>query len=283
MAQDGPGDLLTGDLLTGDLLKGVEIAAEAALAERLAAAAREVVLRYFRRPVEVHAKADESPVTVADREAEAAMRAILAAERPRHGVIGEEHGAERSEAEFVWVLDPVDGTRRFISGHVQFGTLIALLRHGRPILGLIEMPAMDERWLGVAGRPTLHSGRFGCGEARVRACSDLGEAILFATSPHMFEGGNEAAFERVRKAVRQATYGGECYAYGLLASGFVDLVIEADMDPYDYLPLVPAIAGAGGMITDWQGAPLGLGSDGRILAAGDARCHAAARALLNAG
>lgn len=272
MAQDSP----------GDPLDGVSIAAEIALAERLAAAARDVVLRYFRRPVEIDVKPDESPVTVADREAEAAMRAILAAERPSHGVIGEEHGAERADADFVWVLDPVDGTKRFISGHVQFGTLIALLRRGRPILGLIEMPAMDERWLGVAGRPTLHGDRFGRREARVRPCPHIGDAILFATSPHMFEGGDEAAFERVRTAVRQPTYGGECYAYGLLASGFVDLVIEADMDPYDYLPLVPVIEGAGGLITDWQGAPLGLESDGRILAAGDPRCHAAARALLNA-
>jgi len=273
MSEDSPGDPLS----------GVEIAAEIALAERLAAAARDVVLRYFRRPVEIHVKADDSPVTIADREAEAAMRKILAAERPQHGVVGEEHGAERAEADFVWVLDPVDGTKRFISGHVQFGTLIALLRHGRPVLGLIEMPAMDECWLGVAGRPTLHSGRFGRSEARVRACPDIGDAILFATSPHMFEGSNEAAYERVRKAVRQPTYGGECYAYGLLASGFVDLVIEADMDPYDYLPLVPVIEGAGGLITDWQGRRLSLESDGRILAAGDTRCHAAARALLNAG
>jgi len=265
-----------------DPLGEVDIAAEIALAERLAVAARDVVLGYFRRPVEVHVKPDESPVTIADREAETAMRRILAAERPAHGVVGEEHGAERADAEFVWVLDPVDGTKRFISGHVQFGTLIALLRRGRPILGLIEMPAMDERWLGVAGRPTLHSDRTGRREARVRSCPDIGDAILFATSPHMFEDGDAAAYERVRRAVRQPTYGGECYAYGLLASGFVDLVVEADMDPYDYLALVPVIEGAGGLITDWQGAPLGLSSDGRILAAGDSRCHAAARALLNA-
>jgi histidinol phosphatase-like enzyme (inositol monophosphatase family) len=252
-----------------------------AFAERLATASGEIALRHFRRPLEVARKADESPVTIADREAEAAMRTLIAEAYPDHGVIGEEFGAERADARYVWVLDPIDGTKRFISGHVQFGTLIALLEGGVPRLGLIDMPAMAERWLGAAGRPTTHRDHEGTRAARVRSCADPAEATLFATTPHMFPGADFAAFERVRTRVKQPMYGGECYAYGLLAMGFIDLVIEATMGAYDFLPLVPVVQGAGGMITDWQGAPLGLGSDGRVLAAGDARCHAAALELLS--
>lgn len=252
------------------------------LAGRLADAAGRVVRRYFRRPVAVERKADQSPVTVADREAEAALRALIAEAHPEHGVIGEEHGAERPQAEYVWIVDPVDGTKRFISGHVQFGTLVGLLRRGVPVLGVIDMPLMGERWVGAAGRRTMHRDRQGARPVAVRACAGLDRAILYATSPHMFPGADFAAFERVRTAVAQPMYGSECYAYGLLASGFVDLVIEATMGVYDFLPLVPVVAGAGGLITDWAGAPLGLGSDGRVIAAGDPRCHGAALDLLGA-
>jgi fructose-1,6-bisphosphatase/inositol monophosphatase family enzyme len=166
---------------------------------------------------------------------------------------------------------------------VQFGTLIALLHEGAPLLGVIDMPAMGERWIGAAGRPTTHRDRDGTREVRVRPCATLAEATLFSTTPHMFPGADFDAFERVRKRVKQPMYGGECYAYGLLASGFIDLVIEATMGSYDYLPLVAVVEGAGGTITDWAGQPLGLGSDGRVLAAGDGRAHTAALALLNAG
>jgi len=251
-----------------------------ALAERLAETARAIVRPYFRQPIDVAQKADLSPVTVADREAEGAMRALIAEAYPEHGVIGEEHGAERRGAEYVWILDPIDGTKRFISGHPQFGTLIGLLRAGRPILGIIDMPMMNERWIGAAGHPTVHRDADGARTARVRPCAGVDQAVLYATSPHMFPGDDFQAFERVRRQARQPMYGGECFAYGLLASGFVDLVIEATMEVYDYLPLVPVVTGAGGAITDWQGAPLALDSDGRTIAAGDRRCHDAAIALL---
>jgi histidinol phosphatase-like enzyme (inositol monophosphatase family) len=251
------------------------------LAERLADAAGAIARGHFRQAIEVERKDDESPVTVADRAAEAAMRRLIAESFPDHGVIGEEQAAVRAEAEYVWVLDPIDGTKRFISGHVQFGALIGLLHEGAPILGVIDMPALGERWIGAAGRPTTHHDRDGTRPARVRACAELGEASLFATSPHMFPGADFAAFERVRRRVKLPLYGSECYAYGLLASGFADLVIEATMGAYDYLPLVAVVEGAGGTITDWAGRSLGLESDGRVLAAGDGRAHRAAMALLN--
>ena len=250
------------------------------LAERLADLAGEIIAGYFRRPVAVERKSDATPVTAADREAEQALRAEIAKAHPDHGIVGEEYGRERAESAFVWVLDPIDGTKRFISGNPLFGTLIALLRTGRPILGLIDMPMLGERWLGAAGRPTRHRDRACARPARVRPCVGLADATLYATTPHMFLGDDLPAFERVRTQAGQTNYGGECYAYGLLASGFVDLVIEADMGVYDYLPLVPVIAGAGGIMTDWQGRPLGLESDGRVVAAGDRRVHRAALAAL---
>ena len=250
------------------------------LARRLADRAREIIGHYFRGDFEVEQKPDLSPVTVADRETESAMRSMIAETFPDHGILGEEYGAERTDADYVWVLDPIDGTKRFTTGHAQFGTLIALLHHGRPILGVIDMPQMDERWLGAAGRPTSHQDRRGTRAAMTRPCTDLAAAALYTTSPQMFEGADFEAFERLRMAVRTPLFGGECYSYGLLASGFSDLVIEADMDPYDYLSHVAVVTGAGGIITDWQGQPLGLESDGRVLAAGTARLHRAALDLL---
>ena len=249
-------------------------------AGHLADAARDVVLRYFRQPFDIENKADDSPVTIADREAEAAMRAAIADRLPEHGVVGEEYGPDRPEAEYVWVLDPIDGTKRFVTGNPQFGTLIGLLHRGRPVLGVIAMPAMEERWSGAAGHPTLHSDRRGTREVRARACAELSNAALYSTSPLMFLGADLEAFERVRTKVGMPLYGGDCYSYGLLASGFNDLTIEASMGVYDYLPLVAVIEGAGGVITDWRGRPLNLKSDGRVAAAGDARCHAAALDLL---
>lgn len=250
------------------------------LAKRLADRAREITGRYFRQSLKVEDKADASPVTAADRETEAAMRGMIAEAFPDHGVVGEEQGAHRPEARFLWVIDPIDGTKRFITGHVQFGTLIALLDAGRPILGVIDMPQLDERWLGAAGRPTVHGDRRGSRSVRTRACAELADATLYCTSPGMFEGADLAAFERLRTAVKTPLFGGECYSYGLLASGFNDLVVEANMAPYDYMAQVAVIAGAGGMITDWQGRPLGLESDGRVLAAGDAALHREALDML---
>ncbi|WP_299394877.1 histidinol-phosphatase [Pelagibius sp.] len=246
----------------------------------MADAARTVARQYFRQGLAIEDKADESPVTRADREAEAVMREIIATAFPDHGIVGEEYGTENPEAEFVWVLDPIDGTKRFITGNPLFGSLIALLRHKQPILGVIDMPVLEERWLGAAGRPTVFSDRQGQREARVRPCPDLQAATILSTAPEMFQGANEPAFHRLRAAAKLTLYGGDCFNYGLLASGFADIVIEADLAPYDYLAHAPVIIGAGGLMTDWQGGALTLNSDGRVLCAGDKACHAAAVSLL---
>ncbi|WP_316976176.1 histidinol-phosphatase [Shumkonia mesophila] len=247
-----------------------------ALAGRLADAAGAVAMRYFRGALAIDAKADASPVTVADREAEMAMRAILEAECPDHGIFGEEHGRARLDAEYVWVLDPIDGTKSFVIGKPLFGNLIALLHLGRPLVGIINCPALNERWVGMTGRPSTLNGK----PIKARAGVAPAAAWLATTTPEMFTGADAEAFARLRKGVRHAVYGGDCHSYGLLASGSLDLVAEANMQPYDYMALVPVIEGAGGVVTDWRGAPLSLESDGRVLAAGDAALHAAAGRLL---
>lgn len=248
------------------------------LGEKLADAAGDATMRYFRQPLGIVDKADESPVTEADRLAESAMRAIIADAVPDHGVIGEEYGQDRQSAEFVWVLDPIDGTKAFISGVPVFGNLIALLHHGRPILGVINQPMTGERWIGAAGRPTTLNGVPVSSAAR----GGLGDVVLWSTSPEMFDGdpGDKAAHERLRDQVKFVHYGGECYQYAMLASGHVDLVLEADLQSYDFCALVPVIEGAGGVISDWRGEPLGLDSDGRVLASASRELHEAALAVL---
>ena len=267
----------------------VEVPGElVAFAGELADAAGAVILRYWRTPIEVVSKMDagrpvaESPVTAADRGAEEAMRALIAARYPAHAVVGEECGTtgDPDTAEWTWVLDPVDGTKSFITGKPLFGTLIALLRFKEPALGVVDQCVLKERWVGANGATTLNSA-----PARAAHAPEvpLGEAMVYATTPEMFAPGFEArAFAGLRKRVKRTLYGCDCYAYALCASGFVGLVCEADLQPYDYLALVPVVAGAGGKITDWRGAPLGWGdaSGGRVLAAATPELHAAALAAL---
>jgi inositol-phosphate phosphatase/L-galactose 1-phosphate phosphatase/histidinol-phosphatase len=244
-----------------------ELSGFVAFAGKLADAAAVIVRRYFRAGVEVIGKDDASPVTIADRTAEARMRRMIAAQFPTHGIQGEEYGADRADAEYVWVLDPIDGTKSFISGVPMFGTLIALVHRGRPVVGIIDQPISRERWIGAVGRPTRFQGK----TASTRACKRLGDAIFFTTSPTMFSGRAEKSFEQLRTSVRLTRFSTDCYAYGLLASGHVDIVIEAGLKPHDYLAQVPIIEGAGGRLTDWEGRRLGLDTGSRICAVGDPR------------
>lgn len=218
---------------------------------RIADAAGEVIRKYFRKSFDILDKEDFSPVTIADRAAEEAMVNILQEKFPSHAIYGEENGWRCKEefADFVWVLDPIDGTKSFITGKPLFGTLIALLHQGRPIVGIIDQPVLRERWIGISGRRTTLNGQ----EIFTRECSQLSKAYLYTTSPHLFSGDAEAAFARVRSKVKVPLYGCDCYAYALLASGFVDLVVESGLKPYDLLALLPVIEGAGGVITDWKG------------------------------
>jgi myo-inositol-1(or 4)-monophosphatase len=219
------------------------------------------------------------PVTAADRAAEQAMRTLIREKFPAHGIIGEEFGAERSDAEFVWVLDPIDGTKSFISGMPAWGTLIALTRSGRPVFGMVHQPFIGERFSGD-GLAAVYRGPAGNRALMARPCPTLADAILYTTSPRLMNAADRTAFTRVEEAVRLSRYGGDCYSYCMLAAGHVDLVIETGLKPYDVAALIPIISGAGGIVTTWNGeAPE---SGGRIVAAGDRRAHAAALALLNA-
>jgi inositol-phosphate phosphatase/L-galactose 1-phosphate phosphatase/histidinol-phosphatase len=256
--------------------KEAELSAAVALASAMADASGEIIRQYFRKGVAVEDKADASPVTQADRETEAAIRRLIGERFPGHGVIGEEYGADRPDAEWVWVIDPIDGTKSFISGVPLFGTLIALLHQGVPSLGVIDQPVSRERWIGAHGHASTLNGA----AIKVRPCPDLARAMLFSTAPESFTGDEITRWQRVAKAVKLVRYGTDCYGYGLMAAGFCDAVVEAGLKPYDYCALVPVIEGAGGIMTDWQAKPLGLESTGRVLAAGDRAVHARLLELL---
>ena len=232
-------------------------------------AAGEVIRPFFRTSVPADQKADQSPVTIADRNAELAMRAVLAQRCPDHGILGEEFGLERPDAARRWVLDPIDGTRAFITGRPTFGTLAALLQGDTPLLGLIDQPVTGERWIGVRGRPTVFTGGMG-GSVGTRPCLDISLAELSATSPAMF-GADLPRFDRLAGLVRRTYWGGDCYAYGLLALGQIDIIVECDLKPWDWAALVPVIEGAGGRMTDWFGQALRSDGDGRVIAVGDPR------------
>jgi len=236
-----------------------------ALAQRLADAAGAAIRPFFRAPYEIEDKADASPVTEADRAAELAIRAILEAERPDDGIIGEEYGTIREDAARQWVLDPIDGTRSFIAGRPIFGTLIALMRDGWPMIGVIDQPISSERWVGAIGQPTTLNGK----AVSTRRCRALDQAILATTGPQYFPGHTAEQFSILGGQCRDTIWGGDCYNYALLASGHIDIVVEAGLKLHDLAALVPIVEGAGGRMCDWSGAPLTDASDGHVIAIGD--------------
>ena len=253
----------------------------AAFVDRLAAASGEAILPFFRTMLSVENKSrgeNFDPVTEADRAAETVMRSLIRRNFPDHGIIGEEFANERTEAEYVWVLDPIDGTKSFISGMPVWGTLIALTRWGEPVYGMMHQPFTRESFTGDGGA-ARYRGPAGGRALRTRRCAALAEAICTTTSPLLMNAADRAAFARVEAAVRLSRYGGDCYGYCMLAAGHVDLVIETELKPYDILPLMPIIAGAGGIVTTWDGGTAKAG--GRIVAAGDRRVHEAALKVLN--
>jgi myo-inositol-1(or 4)-monophosphatase len=253
----------------------------AVFVDELAAVSGETIRPFFRSALGVENKSRSGgfdPVTAADRAAEAAMRALINRTFPEHGVVGEELGADRPDAEYVWVLDPIDGTKSFICGLPAWGTLIALTRRGMPIYGMMHQPFTREHFSGD-GHGARYRGPAGDRALQVRPCASLGDAIMLTTSPLLMNEADRQAFRRVEEAVRLSRYGGDCYAYCVLAAGHVDLLIETELKPHDVLALIPIIEGAGGIMTTWDnGRPH---NGGRIIAAGDRRVHAQAMALLN--
>ena len=248
-----------------------------ALAHALADHARRTALAYFRQPLDVESKEDLTPVTIADRKIESEMRMLLAERHPTAGLFGEEMGSENADAGEVWVLDPIDGTGAYVTGSPLFGCLVGLLIDGRPELGLIEVPRMGERWIASRGVQTTLNGSVCRSSGRKR----LADASLSTTSLLAMGEREHHGFLRASKRARLTRFGGDCYAYGLVASGHLDAVVEIGLQPYDYLPVVPVVEAAGGVITDWSGAPLSLRSDGRVIAAASPALHDELMRLVN--
>jgi myo-inositol-1(or 4)-monophosphatase len=254
-------------------------AATIAFAQRLADAAGETIRPFFRQRIGIDDKGAAKgsifdPVTEADRSAERAIRAVIERERPEDGILGEEYGEKPGTSGRRWVLDPVDGTRAFINGRHEWGSLIALEEEGRPVLGIIDQPVLRERFVGVNAGATFNGAAI-----RVRDCAGIEEAVLCCTHPYAYYTAEErAAFRRVSGAVRMSRFGGDCYVFAMLAMGFCDLVVESSFHRWDVAALIPLIEGAGGIITDWKGGDPSAG--GQCLASGDRRTHAAAIALL---
>lgn len=241
-------------------------------------AAGAAIRPHFRAGVVAERKADDSPVTRADRNAEMAMRSALTSAFPAYGLHGEELGVERPGASHRWVLDPIDGTRAFITGRPVFGTLLALMRDDTPILGIIDQPITGERWVGQAGEPTTFTGPIG-GSPRTRRCPSLAEAELSCTSPDML-GVHAPAWRRLARRVARVSWGGDCYQYGLLSLGQIDIVAECDLKLWDWAALLPIVEGAGGILLDWNGQRMTPDGDGRVLALGNPHLLEAAVILL---
>jgi myo-inositol-1(or 4)-monophosphatase len=252
----------------------------AAFIDNLATVSGETILPFFRTALGIDDKDKNGrfdPVTAADRAAEQAMRTLIRRSFPEHGIIGEEFGTEHGDAEYVWILDPIDGTKSFISGMPLWGTLVALMRMGEPVFGMMHQPFMRERFTGD-GLAAHYRGPAGERDLHVRPCAGVTDAILLTTSPLLMNEDDRARFCKVEDAAKLSRYGGDCYAYCMLAAGHIDLVIEAELKPYDIVPLIPIIRGAGGIVTSWDGGPAEAG--GRIVAAGDRRVHEDALKIL---
>lgn len=224
-------------------------------------------------------KGDDSPVTEIDRRVETELRRRIGSAYPDHGILGEEFGGQGTDADYVWVLDPIDGTKAFVAGIPVFGTLLALTRRGTPILGVIDQPMTRDRWIGAEGFPTTLN------DARVAtsARTHLPGAVISTSNIEMYDRDSLPGFQALRSAVSWCVYGGSCYSYGRLASGGIDIALDRFITPHDFLAHVPVIANAGGVMTDWTGAALTLHSDGRCLAAANAELHEKALGRLAAG
>jgi len=231
--------------------------------------------QHFRQGVDVIHKSDESPVTVADRKTEEYIRSALHENLPDHGIIGEEFEQKHTTGPYQWIIDPIDGTRAFISGMPLFGMLVGLLQNGAPVLGVVRMPGLGEVYTGDGVLADLNGSPL-----EVSSTAELDDAMLYINEADKMMRDAPEVFARLNVTGRDRRYSYDCYPHMLLAGGHVDACIDFDLKPYDYLPLVPVIEGAGGVITDWQGAPLGLHSDGRVVSAATPELHAQLLELL---
>jgi inositol-phosphate phosphatase/L-galactose 1-phosphate phosphatase/histidinol-phosphatase len=239
------------------------------LANKCADASGKIIKKYFRKKIKINLKKDNTPFTKADIEAEKIIRELILKQEPNCGFVGEETGSINMNREYCWVVDPLDGTKSFITGKPTFGTLIGLLKNNKPVLGILNQPILNERWVGIAGVETKYNNK----KVRVRKCKSIKGAKMYATSPMMFQGRNKKIYKNVRAKIGECLFGADCYSHGLMSLGFVDVILEANLKPWDYIASASIISGAGGKITDWNDNDLNLQSDGRILATGDSNIH----------
>ena len=230
----------------------------------------------IREPFQLEVKGDGSPATSVDQTVEDQMRGVISGEHPDHGILGEEGRAFAPDREFVWVIDPIDGTLPFLAGIPVFGTLLALLHNGVPVMGIIDMPMTADRWIGAVGRPTTRNGL----PVHTRDCADLSMALMSTSNPDYYDQSNMPALKRLKQATRFAVYGGSCMFYGQIASGRVDICIDVGFKAWDYMALIPVVQGAGGVFTDWEGRAAGLHTGSQYIAAGDPRIHEQALKIL---
>ena len=246
-------------------------------ANHFADISRAIIRQEISRPRNVTVKSDTTPVTPVDQKVELALRAAIAKIFPEHGIVGEEYEDSHSDSDYVWILDPIDGTMAFVAGLPTFSTLIALTWRGTPILGIMDSPFTLERWVGVDGTATTLNGD----TIQSRSCKSLANAFAHTSSPLYFESASDiAAYDRIKSAVQFLIFGGGCHAFGRVAHGYIDVAFETAHDIHDYLALVPIINNAGGIISDWQGNPLTLSSGPQFLASGDQDVHRLALEIL---
>lgn len=263
-------------------LSAEQISEFATFADELAELSGRTILPHFRSGLAVDNKLSGGgfdPVTEADREAETAIRAAIRQRYPEHGIVGEEHGAHTGSSPLTWVIDPIDGTRAFVCGMAQWGTLIALNDGKRPVIGVLDQPYTRERWVASNGQTRFRSGDGRISVLKTRPCPSIDQAVLSTTSPvGYFDEAEQRAFWAISKRAQLTRFGGDCYAYGLLAMGFIDVIVEASLQPWDVQALIPIIENAGGIVTTWDGRPAYDG--GRVVACGDPSLHAAVLAAL---
>jgi len=244
------------------------------IGNEMAGEAGEIIRQYFRQPFDIENKDDKTPVTIADRAVEQRLREMVEKVRPDDGIMGEEFGPKESKSGLTWVFDPIDGTKSFIVGRPTFGTLIALWDGDTPLMGIIDQPILKECWIGVKDQPTTFNGK----EVRTRPCAHLKDAVSACTSPRQIEDLWPSLYDKTQTIV----WGGDCYSYGLMANGWLDLIIEGGLGTYDFAAIPPIVEGAGGLMCDWDGKPLTLNSDGMTVAMGDPALKEDVLGLINA-
>ena len=246
-------------------------------ANKLADAAGITSMEYFRTSLDIDNKSDESPVTIADKNTELKIRSMIEKEYPNHGILGEEFDSINPNAEFIWIIDPIDGTRSYIAGHKDFGNLISLTQNKKPIIGIINCPAHDERWIGVKNKKTTINQQI----VKTSGVTKIEDAYLFTSGLYFEEPHLRNGVDKITKKIKYYRYGGDCYMYGMLASGLIDIVIEDTLKVHDYMALVNVIEGAGGEITDKFGNEITTDSKGSVIASANEKLHSELISLIN--